>query len=312
MAERGVGAAGSPPAATAGSAPSSTLSRPSVDGGRFPAKRIAGEPVRIEAHCFADGHDQLRVVLQLDARQIRTPRGTRRTCRRRATMSGSPNSRLPRRAAIAATVSAWVDHFESWRKELERREELADIRIALARRRGARARSRRRAPGRTMPPSSPSGPRFCADRAKDESVAAPDAASLKALALDPGAGEPRCAATPIGGSPPTPPSRSPWIANAPRIQQLVRTVSTLRLAGTRAAREFQGRRGAAPLRRRDGLRRALLSAHPAHRPRQPQGRQQCARGEARRCRQPLGHRLRGGRPQGDSAGAGIPGGFQAA
>ena len=29
------------------------------------------------------------------------------------------------------TVIAWVDHFESWRKELERREELNDIRIAL-------------------------------------------------------------------------------------------------------------------------------------------------------------------------------------
>src|ERR1700677_1211310 len=36
---------------------------PTVDGGRFVAKRIAGEPVCIEAHCFTDGHDQLRVVL---------------------------------------------------------------------------------------------------------------------------------------------------------------------------------------------------------------------------------------------------------
>ena len=29
------------------------------------------------------------------------------------------------------TVIAWVDHFESWRKELERRDDLDDIRIAL-------------------------------------------------------------------------------------------------------------------------------------------------------------------------------------
>jgi len=29
------------------------------------------------------------------------------------------------------TVIAWMDQFESWRKELERREELNDIRIAL-------------------------------------------------------------------------------------------------------------------------------------------------------------------------------------
>ena len=37
---------------------------PVLDGGRFPVKRIAGEPVRIEAHCLADGHDKLAVVLQ--------------------------------------------------------------------------------------------------------------------------------------------------------------------------------------------------------------------------------------------------------
>src|SRR5271163_1406805 len=40
---------------------------PAVDGGRFPAKCITGEPVRIAAHCFADGHDRLRVVLRWQA-----------------------------------------------------------------------------------------------------------------------------------------------------------------------------------------------------------------------------------------------------
>ena len=37
---------------------------PNVDGGRFPAKRIAGEAVAVEAHCFTDGHDRIRVVLR--------------------------------------------------------------------------------------------------------------------------------------------------------------------------------------------------------------------------------------------------------
>ena len=32
---------------------------PSVDGGRFAAKRIAGDEVVIEADCFADGHERL-------------------------------------------------------------------------------------------------------------------------------------------------------------------------------------------------------------------------------------------------------------
>ena len=37
---------------------------PTVDGGRFPAKRVAGDVVAIEAHCFTDGHDRLRVSLR--------------------------------------------------------------------------------------------------------------------------------------------------------------------------------------------------------------------------------------------------------
>ena len=37
---------------------------PAVDGGRFAVKRVAGERVDITAHCFTDGHDELRVMLQ--------------------------------------------------------------------------------------------------------------------------------------------------------------------------------------------------------------------------------------------------------
>ncbi len=37
--------------------------RPSVDGGRYPIKRTAGEPVAVSADVFADGHDRLRVRL---------------------------------------------------------------------------------------------------------------------------------------------------------------------------------------------------------------------------------------------------------
>jgi starch synthase (maltosyl-transferring) len=62
MAERGV-KAGSPGGDGRIRAIIDSLS-PTVDGGRFPAKRIAGEPVRIEAHCFADGHDKLRVTMR--------------------------------------------------------------------------------------------------------------------------------------------------------------------------------------------------------------------------------------------------------
>ena len=103
---------------------------PTVDCGRFSAKRIAGESIAVEAHCFADGHDKLRVVL-------------------RWKLAGSANADFeidmkaqgndvwtaeftpPQPGRCECTVLAWVDHFESWRAELERREDKDDIRVAL-------------------------------------------------------------------------------------------------------------------------------------------------------------------------------------
>src|SRR5512145_3393957 len=40
---------------------------PVVDGGRFAVKRTAGEALEVEAHCFTDGHDKLRVMLRWHA-----------------------------------------------------------------------------------------------------------------------------------------------------------------------------------------------------------------------------------------------------
>src|SRR5213595_3336186 len=36
--------------------------RPEVDGGHYPAKRVVGEPLVIEADIVGDGHDALRAV----------------------------------------------------------------------------------------------------------------------------------------------------------------------------------------------------------------------------------------------------------
>jgi starch synthase (maltosyl-transferring) len=103
---------------------------PVVDGGRFPAKRIAGEPVAVESYCFTDGHDRLRVVLRwklIGSDSAEYEVDMQPTSNDVWTARFTPP--LPGRYRY--TVMAWVDHFETWRSDLERREDKADIRVAL-------------------------------------------------------------------------------------------------------------------------------------------------------------------------------------
>ncbi len=101
---------------------------PNVDGGRFAVKRVAGEALRVQAHCFADGHDVLRVMLrwraEADADWTELP------------MKALGNDVWEAEFAPPAvgryryTVTAWVDAFESWRHDMARRVDPEDIRIA--------------------------------------------------------------------------------------------------------------------------------------------------------------------------------------
>src|SRR6185369_17840247 len=84
---------------------------PNVDGGRFAVKRVAGEILRVQAHCFGDGHDVLRVMLrwrpEADADWTELP------------MQPLGNDVWEAEFAPPAigrycyTVTAWVDAFES-------------------------------------------------------------------------------------------------------------------------------------------------------------------------------------------------------
>jgi starch synthase (maltosyl-transferring) len=103
---------------------------PNVDGGRFPAKRVAGEAVTVKAHCFTDGHDKIRTTLRW------AKAGTSGT-EPEIEMQSQPNDvwvgefTPPVAGHYRYTVTAWVDHFESWRRDFERREDAGDIRLAL-------------------------------------------------------------------------------------------------------------------------------------------------------------------------------------
>jgi starch synthase (maltosyl-transferring) len=101
---------------------------PVVDCGRFAAKRTVGDEVIVEADCFADGHDAVACAV-LWRRDDETSWTV-------APMIALGNDRW--RAAFRAdrigtyryTVSAWVDHFLSWRNEFARRTDPDDLRIA--------------------------------------------------------------------------------------------------------------------------------------------------------------------------------------
>lgn len=101
---------------------------PCIDGGRFAAKRVLGEPLVVEADCFADGHDVVaaRVLWRAEDEPgwRETPMAPIGNDRWRA--SFTPD-RLGRHRY---TVSAWVDPFLSWRHDFARRVEAEDLRIA--------------------------------------------------------------------------------------------------------------------------------------------------------------------------------------
>lgn len=102
--------------------------RPSVDGGLFAVKRVVGEPLEVQADCFTDGHDVLCVMLQWRSEAEKQWHEVELTALGNDVWSASFTPPAP--GCYRYTVAAWVDHFESWRHELERRVDADDIRSA--------------------------------------------------------------------------------------------------------------------------------------------------------------------------------------
>ena len=101
---------------------------PSVDGGRFPVKRIVGDRVEVTADCFADGHDVVACALLWRragaAKWESTP------------MAALGNDRWQADFVVDAlgawqyTVCAWVDPMLSWQHDFARRVDVEDVHIA--------------------------------------------------------------------------------------------------------------------------------------------------------------------------------------
>jgi len=102
--------------------------RPSVDAGRFAAKRVVGEPVVVTADGFTHGHEKALCTLRY-----------RRAGEREwaeLDMEFLGNDRW-RGSFTPGTLGLWqfqltcrVDHLETWREEFSRRIDPADVRLA--------------------------------------------------------------------------------------------------------------------------------------------------------------------------------------
>ena len=93
--------------------------RPEIDGGRFPIKRAVGEKVVVEANVLADGHDVLSCVL------LYRKEGALKWSE--VPMKPLVNDRWRGEFIVTElgryryTLQAWVDRFQSWQRDLQKR-----------------------------------------------------------------------------------------------------------------------------------------------------------------------------------------------
>jgi starch synthase (maltosyl-transferring) len=119
---------------------------PAVDGGRFPAKRVVGETIAIEADVFTDGHEVLAVELLWKAADEKDWRAQR--------MQFASNDRWrtditpDRIGRYVFTIEAWWDEYATFCRDLEiKRKAGADVALEIAEGRALLTRMQARARG---------------------------------------------------------------------------------------------------------------------------------------------------------------------
>jgi starch synthase (maltosyl-transferring) len=93
--------------------------KPSVDGGRFPAKRVVGDMVRVEADIFTDGHDSIGATLL--SRHVDSDSWLERPLKPDVNDRWFGEFQVTDLGRYRFTVEAWVDHFETWLRDLRKR-----------------------------------------------------------------------------------------------------------------------------------------------------------------------------------------------
>src|SRR4051794_28172534 len=93
--------------------------QPEIECGRFPIKRTVGELVEVEADVFADGHEAIACVLR------HRHSGEKEWHELPMVPEGNDHWRGSFTAQAIGihlyTLSAWVDHFDTWSRDLQKR-----------------------------------------------------------------------------------------------------------------------------------------------------------------------------------------------
>ncbi|MGH9324785.1 MAG: alpha-1,4-glucan--maltose-1-phosphate maltosyltransferase [Vicinamibacteria bacterium] len=104
--------------------------RPSIDCGRYPIKRTAGELVEVSADVFSDGHDRVRAKLLYRLETEREWHGLFMEEMGNDTFQGSFSTE--ERGRYVYQVEAWIDRFGSWASDLAKKHRSGqDIRSEL-------------------------------------------------------------------------------------------------------------------------------------------------------------------------------------
>jgi starch synthase (maltosyl-transferring) len=92
---------------------------PAVDGDRFPAKRTVGDQVRVEADIFTDGYDA--IAASLLAHREGSDKWVEIPMQPLVNDRWTAAFRVAELGRYGFKVQGWVDHFETWRRDLLKR-----------------------------------------------------------------------------------------------------------------------------------------------------------------------------------------------
>jgi starch synthase (maltosyl-transferring) len=92
---------------------------PEIDGGRFPAKRTVGDQVRVEADIFTDGHDAIAAALLVHRKG--SAEWTEIAMQPLVNDRWTAAFRVKDLGLYGFKVQGWVDHFETWHRDLLKR-----------------------------------------------------------------------------------------------------------------------------------------------------------------------------------------------